>query len=182
LQVHSKGHPIYGRVIIDRLMLDWPLPVQNRTAGEAHVKPAVDARKSVKKAADDWRKCSIGSSEAKDASKALLRAQHRFRDALAAVGAKRSKNWAKVVPQFDELPFDETSRRDPGGARRWVVEELLKYRDPPEGRSVTSLLAEVRAKFHLGKHAARSAFQFAQGKTGNRNWTTKGGRPRKSAL
>jgi hypothetical protein len=110
LQVHSKGHPIYGRVTIDRLTLDWPLPVQNRTAGEAHVKPAVDARKSVKKAADDWRKCSIGSSEAKDASKALLRAQHRFRDALAVVGAKRSKNWAKVVPQFDELPFDETSR------------------------------------------------------------------------
>ena len=84
--------------------------MQNRTAGEAHVKPAVDARKSVKKAADDWRKCSIGSSEAKDASKALLRAQHRFRDALAVVGANRSKNWAKVVPQFDELPFDETSR------------------------------------------------------------------------
>jgi hypothetical protein len=69
-----------------------------------HVKPAVDARESVKKAADDWRKCSIGSSEAKSASKALLRAQHRFRDALAAVGAKRSENWAKAVPEFDEAP------------------------------------------------------------------------------
>jgi hypothetical protein len=181
LHVHSKGHPIYGRVTIDSFTVDWPLPVQNRTAGEAHVKPAVDARESVKKAAEDWRKCSIGSFEAKAASKALLVAQLRFRDALAAVGAKRSKKWAKVVPQFDELPFDETSRPDAEGARRWIVGELLKYRDPPEGRSVTSLLAEVRAKFHLGKHAARSAFQFGQGKTGNRNWTTKGGRPRKSA-
>jgi len=61
LHVHSKGQPIYGRVTIDRLTLDWLLPVQNRAAGEAHLKPVVDARKSVKKAADDWRKCSIGS-------------------------------------------------------------------------------------------------------------------------
>jgi hypothetical protein len=181
LHVHSKGHPIYGRVIIDRLTLDWPLPVQNRTAGEAHVKPAVDARKSVKKAADDWRKCSIGSSEAKDASKALLRAQHRFRDALAVVGAKRSKNWAKVVPQFDELPFDETSRLDLEGCTRWFVELLLKNPErPPPGRLVPMLLEEADTLFHVGGRGARRCYEFAQEKTGNRNWSTTR-RPRKSA-
>jgi hypothetical protein len=181
LHVHSKGYPIYGRVVIDRFTLEWLLPVRNRAAGEAHVKPAVDARKTVKNAAREWRKCSIGSSEAKGAAKALLREQHRFRDALAAVGAKRSRNWTKAGPQFDELPFVEASRRDPQGLRRWLVDELLKHRDPPAGRSVTSLLAEARKRFYVGKHAARMAFQFAQGKTGNSNWTTKGGRPRKSA-
>jgi hypothetical protein len=181
LHVHSKGHPIYGRVIIDRLTLDWPLPVQNRTAGEAHVKPAVDARQSVKKAADDWRKCAIGSSEAKDASKALLRAQHRFRDALAAVGAKRSKNWAKAAPQFDELPFDETSRLDLEGCTRWFVELLLKNPErPPPGRLVPMLLEEADTLFHVGGRGARRCYEFAQEKTGNRNWSTTR-RPRKSA-
>jgi len=180
LAVHPDG-PIYAQLTIAGFTLRWRFPVQNRADGEALVKPAVDARARVREAARNWRECPAGSPEAKTALLALLRAQHRFRDALAAVGAKQSKSWAKVFTQFDELPFDQTSRWDLEGAKRWVVAELLKHPDPPEGRSVTSLLAEVRAKFHVGKHAARSAFQFAQGKTGNRNWTTKGGRPRKSA-
>ncbi len=112
IHVHSKGRPIYGRLTIDHLNLDWPLPVQNRKEGEAYVTPAVAARKSVKKAADDWRKCAIGSCEAEVAARTLLRAQHQLRDTLAAVGAKYSKNWAKAIPEFDKLPLDETPGSD----------------------------------------------------------------------
>jgi hypothetical protein len=181
LHVHSKGHPIYGRVTIDRLTLDWPLPVQNRAAGEAHLKPAIAARKSVKKAADDWRNCSVGSSEAEGAAKALLREQHRFRDALAAVGAKRSKNWANAAPQFDELPFDEASRPDLEGCTRWFVELLRKNPErPPSGRPVEMLLKEANTLFRVGGRGARRAYEFAQERTGNRNWSTTR-RPRKSA-
>ncbi len=59
-----------------------------------------------------------------------------------------------------------------------MITELQKFPEPTEGQSVTRLLAEVRAKFHVGKHAARSAFQFAQWQTGNTKWSTKGGRQR----
>jgi hypothetical protein len=152
LHVHSKGHPIYGRVTIDRFTLDWPLPVQNRTAGEAHVKPAVDARQSVKKAADDWRKCSIGSSEAKGASNALLRAQHRFRDALAAVGAKRSKNWAKAVPEFDELPFDETN----GAVFTALRPERLPLEDAEVEAEIERLKALPLAEYEAQREPAAS--------------------------
>jgi hypothetical protein len=175
LHVHSKGHPIYGRVTIDRVTLDWPLPVQNRAAGEAHVKPAVDARKSVKKAADDWRKCSIGSSEAKGASKALLREQHRFRDALAAVGAKRSKIWAKVVPQFDQFPFDETSKREE--CTRWFVDLLLKNPERPPRPLETvedrlGLLEEAAKRFNVSRREARRCYERAQDITEIRTWST----------
>jgi hypothetical protein len=180
LACHPDG-PIYAQLTIAGITLRWRLETQNRTEAEAFVKPAVDARARVREAARAWRECPAGHPMAKTALANLLREQRRFRDALLAIGAKRSKGWAEVDKALTEPPFDETSKPDPDGARRWIVEALLKYRDPPEGRSVTSLLAEVREKFHIGKHAARSAFQFAQGKTGNRNWSTKGGRPRGSA-
>jgi hypothetical protein len=188
LHVHSKGYPIYGRATIDRVTLDWLLPVQNRVAGEAHVKPAVDARKSVKKAADDWRKCSIGSSEAKGTSKALLREQHRFRDALAAVGAKLSKGWAKAVPLFDELPFDEASRPNPEGATSWFVELLRKNPERPpqpletvEGR--LGLLEVAAKRFNVSLREARRCYERAQDITGIRTWSTAHrGKARKSAF
>jgi hypothetical protein len=186
LHVHSKGHPIYGRVTIDRVTMDWPLPVQNRTAGEAHVKSAVDARQSVKKAANYWRKCSIGSPEAKAALTALLREQRRFRDALAAVGAKRSKNWEKAVRQFDELPFDETSRTDLEKAcTRWFVGLLLENPSKPprpleETRDGSGVFKEAAARFNVSLRRARRCYEFAQEKTGNTNWRS-GGRPQKKA-
>ena len=186
LHVHSKGHPIYGRVIIDRITIDWPLPVQNRTAGEMHVKPAVDARKSVKKAAEDWRKCSLGSPEAKVASKALVRAQHQFRDELAAVGARRSKKWAEALPAFDQLPFDETSRRDLEKAcTGWFVELLVKNPwKPPrplqDTRDGSGLLKEAAARFNVSLRRARRCYELAQEKTENWNWQP-GGRPQKKA-
>jgi hypothetical protein len=144
--------------------------------GEAYIKRAVDARKCVQKAANDWR----DAGGAKTAAQALLTEQHRFRDALAALGAKSAPKWAIAVPLFADLPFDETSRRDPVKARRWICEELQKWSKGAASWTVTGLVAEARGRFHLGKHAARDAYQFATGKTGI-TLPTEGGRPRKSA-
>jgi hypothetical protein len=127
LAVHSDGKHIYAQLTIAGFTLRWRLAVQNRVEGEALVKPAVDARARVREAARDWRERLVGSPEAKTALTAVLRAQHQFRDALAAVGAKLSKNWAKAVLLFDELPFDESSRPNPEGCTRWFVKLLHEY-------------------------------------------------------
>ena len=104
LAIHSDGHPIYAQLTIAGLTLRWRLAVQNRVEGEALVKPAVDARARVREAARNWRECLVGSPEAKTALAALLREQRRFRDALRAVGASRSKGWAEVVKALKEPP------------------------------------------------------------------------------
>jgi hypothetical protein len=96
LHVHSKGRPIYGRVIIDRLTLDWPLPVQNRAEAEALVKPAVDARARVREAARGWRECLVGSREAATALEACSNAQRLYLEALRGAGAERAEGFGRV--------------------------------------------------------------------------------------
>jgi hypothetical protein len=149
----------------------------NRAEGEALLKPAIDARARVREAARNWRECLVESSEAKTALATLLGEQRRFRDELLAVGAKRSKGWAEVFKVLKEPPFDEAR----GKCTRWFVELLLKNPErPPPGRPVEMLLKEADALFRVGGRGARRCYEFAQEKTGNRNWSTTR-RPRKSA-
>ena len=181
LAVHSDERFIYAQLTIAGFTLRWRLPVQNRAEAEALVKSAVEARARVREAAGYWRECRVGSPEAKAALTSVLSEQRRFRDALAAVGAERSKNWATAVPAFDKPPFDETTRRDlEKGCTAWFVEILLNNPDrPPPGRPVRILLKEADELFCVGGRGVRRCYEFAQEKTGNRNWSTSR-RPRKS--
>jgi hypothetical protein len=180
LAVHSDGYHIYAQLTIAGFTLRWRLAVQNRAEAEALVKPAVDARARVREAARDWRECLVGSPEATTALAAVLGEQRRFRDALLAVGAKRSKGWAEVVKALKEPPFDEAGP-DREGCTRWFVELLQKNPErPPPGRTVEMLLEEAGALFRVSGRGARRCYEFAQEKTGNRNWSTTR-RPRKSA-
>jgi hypothetical protein len=180
LAIHADGHPIYAQLTIAGFTLRWPLAVQNRAEAEALVKRAVDARARVREAARAWRECLVGSPEAMTAVAAVLGEQRRFRDALLAVGAKRSKGWAEVVKALTEPPFEEASP-DPEGCTRWFVELLQKNPErPPPGRPVEMLLEEAGALFRVSGRRARRCYEFAQEKTGNRNWSTTR-RPRKSA-
>ena len=179
LAVHSDGHPIYAQLTMGGFTLRWRLAVQNRADGEALLKPAVDARARVRDAARAWRECLVGSPEAKTALAALLGEQRRYRDALLAVGAKRASGWAEVVKALNESPFDDSNRAE--GCTRWFVELLLKNPErPPPGRTVEMLLKEAVEMFRVGGRGARRCYDFAQEKTGNRNWSTTR-RPRKSA-
>jgi hypothetical protein len=64
---------------------------------------------------------------------------------------------------------------------RWFVELLLKNPErPPPERPVRVLLEEADTQFHVGGRGARRCYEFAQEKTGNRNWVTSR-RPPKSA-
>jgi hypothetical protein len=106
-------------------------------------------------------------------------------DALAAVGAKRSKGWAEVVKALKEPPFDEASRPDPEGCTRWFVELLVKnpWKPPQplkETRDGSGLLKEAAARFNVSLRRARRCYELAQEKTGNRNWQSSG-RPQKRA-
>jgi hypothetical protein len=179
LAVHSDGRHIYAQTTMAGLILRWPLAAQNRVEAEALVKPAVDARTRVREAARDWRECPINSPEAKAALTAVLREQRGFRDALLAVGAKHSRNWAKAVEVLSEPPIDESG--GPDECTRWFVDLLLKNTErPPPERPVTKLLEEADSEFGVGVRGARRCYELAQEKTGNRNWSTRR-RPPKSA-
>ena len=179
LAIHPDG-PIYAQLTIAGFTLRWPLAVENRAEAEAVVKPAVDARARVREAARAWRECVVGSPEATTALKAVLAKQRRFRDALLAVGAKRSKGWAEVVKALKEPPFDEAGL-DREGCKRWFVELLLKNPErPPPGRPVEKLLKEAGALFRVSGRGIRRCYELAQEKTENKNWSTTR-RPRKSA-
>jgi len=183
LAVHPDGRSTYAQLTMAGFTLRWRLAAQNRAEAEAFVKPAIDARARVRDAARHWRECLVGSPEAKTALAAVLAEQRRFRDALLAVGANRSKGWAEVVKVLEKPPFDETSKSDLlKGCRRWLVELLQKNPErPPPGRPVAMLLKEADALFRVGSRGARRCYEFAQEKTGNWNWSTTR-RPRKPAL
>ena len=181
LAVHSDNKHVYAQLTIAGFTMRWPLAVQNRAEGEALVKPAVDARARVREAARDWREFPVGSPEAKTALTAVLREQRRFRDALLAIRASRSKRWAEVIKALKEPPFQEASRPDLEGCTRWFVELLLKNPEcPPPGRPVGMLLKEAHALFRVGGRGALRCYHFSQERTANRNWSTTR-RPRKSA-
>ena len=179
LAVHLGEHPIYAQVTIAGLTLRWRLAVKNRAEGEARVKSAVAARARVREAARTWRECLIDSPEAKTALATVMVEQRRFRNALLAVGAKRSKGWAEVTKALNEPPVDETG---PNRERctRWFVELLLKNPErPPPGRPVEMLLEEADTRFRVGGRAARRCYEIAQETTGSRNWSATR-RPRNS--
>jgi hypothetical protein len=179
LAVHSDSKHFYAQFTIAGFTLRWPLAVQNRAEGEALVKPAVDARARIREAARHWRECPVGSPEAKTALTAVLGEQRRFRDALLSIGARRSNRWAEVVKVLKEPPVNEAAGLD--GCTRWFVELLVKNPErPPPGRRVPMLLEDADTLFHVGGRGARRCYEFAQEKTGNRNWSTTR-RPRKSA-
>jgi hypothetical protein len=180
LAIHPDG-PIYAQLTMAGFTLRWRLAAQNRAEGEALLKPAVDARARVREAARNWRECLAGSPDAKTALATLLAEQRRFREALLAVGAKCSKGWAEVSKVLNEPPYDKASGPNLEGCTRWFVELLLRNPErPPPGRSVEKLLKEADALFRVGGRGARRCYEFAQEKTGNRNWSTTR-RPRKSA-
>ncbi len=114
--LHKHKHNFYGRVTIEHFILEWPLGLKDRAQAEARVKPAINARTRVGKAARVWRACVVGSPEAKTALVALLVEQRQFRDALLAIGAKRSKGWVEIVKALKKPPLNEAS----GGAWRDV--------------------------------------------------------------
>jgi hypothetical protein len=177
LAVHSDEHPIYAQLTIAGFTLRWRLVAQSREEAQALVKPAVAARARVREAARNWRECLVGSPEAKTALAALLVEQSRFRDALLALGANRSKGWAEVAKALREPPSDETGGEK--GCIRWFVHLLLENPErPPPGRPVGVLLKEAKAQFGLSDRGARRCYEFAQEKTGNWNWSTRR-RPRK---
>jgi hypothetical protein len=183
LAVHPEGGISYAQLTMAGFTLRWRLAAQNRAEAQAFVKPAVNARARVREAARHWRECLVGSPEAKTALAAVLAEQRRFRDALRAVGANRSKGWAEAVKALERPPFDETSKSDLlKGCTRWFVELLQENSErPPLGRPVEMLLKEADALFRVGGRGARRCYEFAQEKTGNRNWSTTR-RPRKRAL
>jgi hypothetical protein len=185
--LHEHKGSFYGRVRIDGLNLEWPLGLQNRAEAGARVKPAIDAFELVGKTARRWREYPKGSGEAKAASEDLLAEQGQLRAALAAVGAKLSKNWAKAVLLFDELPFDESSRPNPEGCTRWFVKLLHEYaeRQPRPLETVEArigLLDEAAERFNVSLRRARRCYESAQDITRIRTWsTTHRGKARKSA-
>ena len=177
----NAGGQIYAQLTIAGLTLRWPLRAQNRTEGAALVKPAINARSRVREAARQWRECLVGSPEANTALEALLGEQRRFRDALLAIGAKRSKGWDEVIEVLKKPPLDEPGRAAVERCTRWFVELLTKHPErPPPGRPVQTLLKEADALFRVGGRAARRCYKSAQEKTGNWNWSTTC-RPQKSA-
>jgi hypothetical protein len=185
--LHQHKGFFYGRVRIDGLNLEWPLGLQNRAEAGARVKPAIDALELVRKTARRWREYAKGSREAKAASEVVLAEQGRLRAALAAVGAKLSKNWAKASLLFDEPPFDESSRPSPEGCTQWFIKLLREYpeRQPRpletvEGR--IGLLEEAAERFNVSFRRVRRCYESAQEITRIRSWsTTHRGKARKSA-
>jgi hypothetical protein len=175
--IHSHRQCFYGRAMIGYRTISWRLVARNRVEAEELVKPAVEARRRVSETARSWRECPTASSEAKAALTALLAAQRRFRDALLAVGAKRSKGWAEVVKALNEPPFDENSRPNPEGARTWFVELLRKNPERPPRPLETvkdrlGLLEEATERFKVSMREARRSYERAQDITGIRAWST----------
>jgi hypothetical protein len=180
LAVHAGGYPVYAQLTIAGFTLRWRLQVENRAAGEALVRPALDARARVSEAAIHWRECTVGSPEATTALATLLAKQRLFRDALVRLGAKGSKGWADASKALEEPPLVEEARGR-HLATYWFVDLLRKNPErPPPGRSVRMLLEQANALFGVGGRGARYCYELAQQKTGNTNWSTSR-RPRKSA-
>jgi hypothetical protein len=175
--LHKNKQSFYGRLTIGHFVLEWTLGLTDRAEAEACVKSAIDARKRVRDAARNWRECQVGSREATIALTALLNEQRRFRYALLALGAKRSKSWAEAVKVLKEPPSDYAPRAD--RCIRWFVELLLKNPERPP-RPVETLLKEADTLFGAGGRGARRCYETAQEKTGNRNWS-RTRRPPKSA-
>jgi hypothetical protein len=187
--LHKHKNRFYGRVTIGRLILEWPLAVQDRTAAEAHVKSAIDTRNRVRVAAIHWRECLVGSREARIALAALSDEQNRYCKKLLAIGAHQSKSWGEAVKLLKESPSDETRKPNPQGATRSFVRLLRKVAEgqlpdrPLEdvernGRKEDGLLTRAANIFSVSKRAARNCYYEAQKITGIRTLSL-GGRPSK---
>jgi hypothetical protein len=187
LAVHPDG-PIYAQLTIAGTTLRWRLPAKDRAEAEVLVKPAVDARGRIKRAADAWRDCMIGSPEAKTALNTLLAEQRRYRDMLLSIGADSSRGWAEVALALNDPPFDETTKPAPDKCKRWFVALLQKnpFHSPRPLLTVgdqIGLIDEAKKRFNVSQREARRCYERAQDVTRIKAWsTTHRGKARKRAF
>jgi hypothetical protein len=180
---------VYGRLTVDDRIFRWRLEAKNRAEGDAVVKPIVEARARVKKAAFDFRECVDGSTEAEAAWAALFEARRLFVQTLRDAGAELAlaDDWAKLASLLLKDPPQYRARNirpPPTGARRRAVSSFVrdlgnpKFRDRPPIESHREYLRSKIEKIGGGLTfaAAEKAFKEAQNQTANWSWSKQGRR------
>jgi len=180
---------VYGQLTVDNRTFRWRLEAKNRAEGDALVKPTVEARAHVKKAAFDFRECLDGSTEAKAAWAALFEARRLFVQTLREAGAELAlaDDWARLASLLLKEPPQyraRTIRPPPTGARRRAVSSFIrdlgnpKFRDRPPIEPHREYLRSKIEKIGGGLTfaAAEKAFKEAQNQTANWSWSKRGRR------
>ncbi len=161
IQAHRQC--FYARVMIGYRMFSWRLAVSNRTDAEQLIKPALEARGRVRKAAWQWREYPTDA-----AMKAVIAAQIQYRRALERTGANGCKHWGDLMKLLNSGPSDEATEMDK--ARNRFSALLSKHQKYPP-RAVEKLIEEAMEEFALSKPKARQAYREAQKRTGNYAWS-----------
>ncbi len=86
LAIHRDG-PIYAQLTIAGSIFRWRLKARNRENGTLIMKPVRSARGHVRKAAEEWGDCELGTPASVAAEPRVVTACGLFATALKAVGA-----------------------------------------------------------------------------------------------
>jgi hypothetical protein len=86
LAVHPKG-PIYAQLTITGFIFRWRLKARDRKEASAIMEPVRSARAQVRKAAEEWGACELGTPTSVAAEAEVVTACGLLATALSAVGA-----------------------------------------------------------------------------------------------
>jgi hypothetical protein len=97
LAIHRDG-PIYAQLTIAGSIFRWRLKARDRENGALIMKPVRSARGHVRKAAEEWGACELGTSASVAAAPRVVTACAEFATALTAVGAPKECSHLALQP------------------------------------------------------------------------------------
>ena len=106
-----------------------------------------------------------------------MKVQTEYLNALLEAGAQRDKHWSELAKVLRELPCPTpvapVCRDGPKErAESWFVNLLRQYPDRlPADQQVRKLFDKAGELFHVTWREAKAAYEAAQRRTGNYNWS-----------
>jgi hypothetical protein len=160
LAVHRDG-PIYAQLTIAGSIFRWRLNARDRENGTLIMKPVCSARGQVRKAAEEWAACELGTSASVAAAPQVVTACAKFATALTAVGAPKECSRLALQPPSEIgrtslLPVAITRKPikkvlEPQ-FRQWLKKQMEAH---PKGRPHPRRWYEAKAKDEYGMSRKR---------------------------
>jgi hypothetical protein len=186
LVIHPDG-PIYVQITITGSIFRWRLNARDREESDAIMEPVRSARTQVRKAAEEWGACELGTSASVAAAARVVTACGRFATALSAVGAPAKCIRLAMKPPTEVgtnslLPVAASLKPMKQVDEKKCVDELTKLIKAKARMTIPEVVRMAKQKFGVPRRRAvvdkNCCLDQAREQAKNFGWPPRGRPPR----
>jgi hypothetical protein len=186
LAIHPGG-PIYAQLMIEGSMFRWRLSARDREEAAAIIEPVRSARAQMRKAAEEWGACELGTPASVAAEARVVTACGLYATALSAVGAPDECIRLAMKPPTEVgtnslLPVAASRKAIKQVDEKKCVDELTKLIKAKAPMTIPKVIRWAKQNFGVPRRRAvqdkNSCLEQARKQAKNFEWPPRGRPPR----